>query len=372
MSPSSTCNPSLTRLWYAELEAICRNTGRRAIVVTHEPRLIVPTDLADLRSVWLFAPGSAPRRIADGISPPHASAVQGDLAQNPSLVSDLVFSSRPVLVEGPTDKAALEVAAARVLDAGSRMQTDYIPCGGVVGVARWFEIGKVLGVDVRAIVDLDGLFEPAIGRGLDAEPIMADRYRSQWQARSTADLLKPIRQAAKTDGVQGPAGLRTWLADRLSREEEDPATLRAVQLIEAARTAGLWLHPRGDLEAVLGLSGKDLAEARRSAGRAGELDEVVAWASKPVDRDGAVQRIIRLEVERLASEIQRNALGTGALTSDSVPAEPGEHDFLAGAPTADGKFRLEVRWPTELSGYWVEFDRHTSPHDMDLRPPVSA
>ena len=369
--PELHLHPSLTRLWYSELDAMCRDTGRRAIIVTHEPRLIAPVNLIDLRSIWLFSPGAAPKLIADGIGLAQQRSIEGDLTQNPALVSDLVFSPRPVLVEGPTDRAALETASARLLDAGSRLQTDYIPCGGVVGVARWFEIGKGLGVDVRAIVDLDGLFDPAVGRVLDTDPIMRRTYRSQWQAKGTAELLRPIRQAAKHEGVKGSAGLRSWLADRLMRNSEDRATLRASQLIDAARAAGLWLHRPGDLESVLGLSAKDVIQARRAATDACALDEVVEWASKQVDRDDAVRRIVRLEVERLASEVQRNALAMGALRSDSLAREPGEHEIVVGALAANGKYRLEVRWPDELSGYWVEFDRHTSPHEMDLRPPES-
>ena len=99
--PELHLHPSMARLWTAELVRECRTGGRHAIVVTHQPELIEPKSYDGLSAVWSFAAGREPRRMTDSILDQQRPRVESSLARNPRLISQLVFSPRPVLVEGP-------------------------------------------------------------------------------------------------------------------------------------------------------------------------------------------------------------------------------------------------------------------------------
>ncbi len=109
--PELHLHPAMARMWLSELEQQCSDTGRRAIVVTHSPALVRPSTATALSSIWYFAFGQPAVRLSDAMLDEQANRVSASLAANPTLVSDLVFSPRPVLVEGPTDAAALKYRA---------------------------------------------------------------------------------------------------------------------------------------------------------------------------------------------------------------------------------------------------------------------
>src|ERR1017187_2681030 len=145
----------------------CEASGRRAVVITHEPRLVDPQSCGDLNGIWLFRPLRQPVRVSEPIQSIQKT-VDRDLGFNPQLVSDLVFSPDPVLIEGDQDLAAFQSAARRIGTHSSVSQTDFIRCGGVDAVARWLEIARGLGLKVRAVADLDALFNPSFARTVDA------------------------------------------------------------------------------------------------------------------------------------------------------------------------------------------------------------
>ena len=54
--PELNLHPSLTRLWMNLLRDECQASRRKAIVITHEPRLVDPRAYTDLEGIWLFRP----------------------------------------------------------------------------------------------------------------------------------------------------------------------------------------------------------------------------------------------------------------------------------------------------------------------------
>lgn len=175
--PELHLHPAMARLWVGDLERVCRERACRAIVVTHEPSLVRPTTASDLQSLYSFRPGEPALALSDCVAPGTEERVTSSLSEYPELVSKLVFSPRPVLVEGPTDVAGLTVTLKRTEPPEVVAQTDFVPCGGSSEVALWFEIATRAGMDVRAVADLDACLTPEIQRVMDSDPVVVARYR---------------------------------------------------------------------------------------------------------------------------------------------------------------------------------------------------
>jgi hypothetical protein len=197
--PELHLHPAMARLWLSELQTECRASGRRAVIVTHEPLLIRPTTAEDLAALWFFRPGKSPVNISKAVISQQYDRVKASLQENPSLISDLAFSPRPVLVEGGHDVAALNTSLARVCPPEAVSQTDLIPCGGSSLVAMWFEIARKLGLDVRAVADLDALFTQDLQRSLNDIPEVRDAYTQRLAAQppTTKMVLASIVQATR-------------------------------------------------------------------------------------------------------------------------------------------------------------------------------
>ena len=167
--PELHLHPSLARLWLAELQFECRTTDRRALVVTHEPRLLTPKTLDEMQSILVFRPDGSRRGLAVIYRKVVLREIETSLAENPQLVGDIVFSPRPVLVEGPGDVAAFTQTSAAVLDREAFAQTDLVPCGGKSKMPLWLRVTREVGLDVRCVLDLDAIFTPEVRNQLETE-----------------------------------------------------------------------------------------------------------------------------------------------------------------------------------------------------------
>jgi hypothetical protein len=368
--PELHLHPAMARLWLAELQKECARTNRRAIVVTHEPGLVRPKTADDLRSIWLFAPESSPQLIGDQILAAQEPRVAASLEDNPELVSALVFSPRPVLVEGTHDVAAMSAALTRTQPAEVVEQTDLIRCGGTGGVALWFEIATKLSLDVRAVADLDALFDAAVRRAMDARPDVTQRYQKELgvEPPTTVEALKSIQERMGNEGVDAnPRAKAEWLTDL----EGDGHANRRNQILQIWRDAGLWLHPQNRLEHVLGLEDKGISGARHAASEPGEIDAVAAWAAYHLDPTGDIKILLGAAVERIAHHIVE-ALRLEPERQFNAPVGPTaavDDQLVDVTPIGNGGHRLTVKVPDEFAGYWVEFTRDTPPSSLTLGPP---
>jgi hypothetical protein len=274
--PELHLHPSMARLWLSEVQQICSTSERRAVIVTHEPGLIKPIKADDLEAIYYFASDTPAKAIADSIGPANAARVTASLLYNPGLVSQLVFSPRPVLVEGPTDVAALTASLARTQPAAVLAQTELIECGGSGQVAMWFEIAYAMGADVRAVADLDACLAPEVQRVMDRQTSVTDRYRADLSAEpaTTSEVLRTLFPVMnKAEVSKSPKERAKWLAET---PEGTGYKSRVQKLIAAWKDAGLWLHEAGTLEDVLGISEKGKEVAQRAAASAGPIDDVAA------------------------------------------------------------------------------------------------
>jgi hypothetical protein len=370
--PELHLHPAMARLWVSELEKECRDTGRHSVIVTHEPSLVRPKSADDLGALWLFMPGQAPIRCQDQILPVQMERVTASIQQNPEIISQLAFSPRPVLVEGPHDVAALTTALSRTQPPEVVAQTDLVSCGGSGAVAMWFEISRKLGIDVKAVADLDSLFAPEVTRTMDTLPEVTACYAADLAAEParTGTVVRPLVVAMDKAGVASdPKSRARWLAGSVPEEGN---RVRKEKVIEIWRSAGIWLHPQGTLEDVLEIANKGTSEARSAAEAAGEIDDVAAWCAYRLDASGEVFNLLSAMIERIAHDvIEALRLSPEAQFTDFSGANAdGDARLAQIVPLGDGRHRLIVRTPEEFSGYWVDFSRETRPAEIVLRPPA--
>lgn len=370
--PELHLHPSMVRLWTSELERECRSKDRRAIIVSHEPTLLKPSRASDLRAVRIFTPNSPSTAISEHVAPASADRVTASLQHNPQLVSQLVFSPRPVLVEGVHDVAALATAMSRSQPPEVVAQTDLVECGGSGGVALWFEIARKLNLDVRAVADLDAVLAPEVQRVMDANTEVVARYRSDlaMEPPTTSNVIRPLLEAMNKEGVSpDPKSRAKWLAEKI------PAStgwsFRLDKLLDIWKDAGLWLHPQGTLEAVLGIPMKGKEAAQAAASAPGPIDLVSDWCAFSLDPLGDVEVLLGAAVERIAHSIME-ALRVNPETEFRAPvggSAVSDARLANITPLGDGRHRLTVKKPDAFAGYWLDFSRDTPSNKLILQKP---
>lgn len=373
--PELHLHPSITRLWLAELDRELTESGRRAIVVTHEPSLVRPAAASDLDSLWLFKKNSAPLNVGAQLIQPQHGRVTASITENPQLVGQLVFSPRPVLLEGKHDVAAVSTALKRNEPAAVVAQTDLVDCGGRGGVALWLEICTKLGLDVKAVADLDVVFAPDVQRIIDQLPGVIDAYCETFSDRllSTGAALKQIIAAANAANIPSDERSRAnWLA---TSDQIDPIIVaRRDKILEIWRTKNLWIHPQGRLEEVLGIEKRDAAQARLAAEQQGAIDAVTAWLAYKLDLSGTLKNILGSTIERLAHSIlEAQGATPGVKLSKPVgPLSESMSQLVRVEPVGDNEHLITVLRPTEFKGYWVRFSRDTPTSKLTLEPPSAG
>lgn len=373
--PELHLHPSLTRLWLSELERVCRSSNRRSVVVTHEPSMVKPATAADLQALWLFSPGRPSEPLSHHVRDGLDARVTASLQNNPQLVSDLVFSPRPVLVEGVHDVTALSVALSRTQPPEVVAQTDLIECGGSGGVALWFEIARSAGLDVRAVADLDACFAKEVQRVMDATDDVTARYRQDLAVEppKTSTVIRPLIDAANAGEVAtDPKSRAKWLASQVP-----PSTgwsSRRQKLLTIWKDVGLWLHSQGTLEDVLKIRTKGVEAAQAAAESPGDIDAVANWCAYSLDPMGDVEILLSAAVERIAHSIMEALrVNPEAQFTGPVGGSAGSDSRLVAVePLGNGRHRLRVRKPDALAGYWLDFSRHTPSSQLELQPPSLA
>jgi hypothetical protein len=370
--PELHLHPSMARIWLAELNRECSASGRCAIVVTHQPSLVKPQSAEDLKAIWLFAAGSRPLRVSDQVLPVQEERVTASLSENPQLVSQLVFSPRPVLVEGIHDAAAMTTALGRTQPAEVVAQTDLVDCGGSGSVGLWLEICQKLNLDVKAVADLDACFTNEVQRVMDSMPQVQGAYRNEFMVEPprTHKVLEPLIQEANRQKIATDEKSRAaWLSG--ATFDGSGFAARRNKLLSIWQDAGLWLHPQGTLEQVLSIPSKGVAQAKVAASVPSPIDDVVQWCAYRLDPSGDLELMLNVAAERAAHAImEAERTSPGVVFRAPVGGNAvADARLLRVDPVQDGRYRLTVIAPQQFIGYWLEFSRDTPSSDLQLQPP---
>lgn len=372
--PELHLHPALAQLWLAELARECESRQTNAIIVTHEPTLVRPKSADDLAHVWVFNPFGKPATIGSVLHPGTESRVTAALKKNPQLVSQLVFAPRPVLVEGPHDVAAISTALERTQVAPVIAQTELVATGSSGDTVVWFEIARRLNLDARAIADLDALFSADVHRTVEREPAVVDALATDLIADPPrmSVALRPLIEAANKAGVPANEKERgRWLADQVSTTSG--LSSRREKLLDMLKSIGLWLHPEGTIEDVLGIV-KGHADPATAALVPGAIDNVVAWCSYDMNPLGNLRHLLDAAIERIANGVTHALrLDPEALISGPLgPQSESDSQLVDVASRAGGRYRITVKRPTEFQGYFADIDRDTPPSAIQLSPPFRA
>jgi hypothetical protein len=372
--PELHLHPAMARLCIGELERECRKSGRHAIVVTHEPLLVNPTSAEDLGGIWLFQLDAPPMPFRSFVTDGQVDRVTASMARNPRIIGQLVFSPRPVLVEGILDVAAMTTAVQRSQEPEAIAQTDLIDCKGNGSVALWYTIAKKAGLDFRAVGDLDCILDSDVQHFMDGLPEISQRYRKELfiEPASTSAVVRPLFQAMNAAGVPVDRTKRAeWLANEVRNDTGHSARIKKV--VAVWRDLDFWIHEQGTLEDVLGIDAKQVEAVITAANTPGAIDEVTNWASYRLDPKGEVEELLGAAVERIAHRILEALRMSPDLQFTRPVGGTADSDsrLVDIAPLGDsGRHRLTVRTPVEFEGYWLEFDRTTPSEQMVLHPPV--
>lgn len=372
--PELHLHPALAQLWIAELNRECIERGAHAIVVTHEPTLLRPKSADDLKHIWLFRPGQIPTTVSSALHSGTEDRVTASLLKNPQLVSQLAFAPRPVLVEGPHDVAALGAALARTQPSAVTAQTEFVACGSSGDAVLWFEISGKLGLDVRAVADLDALFSADVHRTIERSDAVVHALRTELMVEPPrANIaIRPLIEAANAAGAEANEKARArWVADELPAESG--LKVRRDRLLEMLRGIGLWLHPEGTLEDVLGIT-KGQADPAVAAQTAGRIDLVAEWCAYDLDPLGELSHLLRSAVERIANNItQALGLDPEALIGGPVgPMSESDAQLVDVSARRDGMYRITVKAPADFVGFYAEVGRDTPPSQIQLNEPEEA
>lgn len=372
--PELHLHPALAQLWIAELNRECIERGRHAIVVTHEPTLLRPKSAEDLRHIWLFRPGQFPATVHSALHAGTESRVTASLLKNPQLLSQLAFAPRPVLVEGPHDVAAVGATLARTQPPAVTAQTELVACGSSGDAVLWFEIAGKLGLDVRAVADLDALFSADVHRTIERSDAIVQALRTELMVEPPrANLaIRPLVEAANAAEVDTNERARArWVADEIPAGSG--LEVRRDRLLQMLRGIGLWLHPEGTLEDVLGIT-KGQADPAVAARTPGKIDSVAEWCAYDLDPLGELSHLLNSAVERIANNITQ-ALGLdpeATIVGPVGPMSESDAQLVDVSAREGGVYRITVKAPVDFAGYYAEVDRDTAPSQIQLKAPEEA
>src|SRR5262249_36729623 len=142
------------------------------------------------------------------------------------------------------------------------------------------------------------------------------------------------------------------------------------RILEICKKGGLWLHPQGTLESVLGISDKGGDKARAAAEQPGPIDKVAMWCAFTLDLTGDVKILLNLTTERIAHGImEAQRIYPDRKFYAPVGTSERFDRLVEVTPTSTGKHRITVRRPEQFAGWWLEFDRSTPANELILHEP---
>lgn len=271
----------------------------QVLVSTHSPLMIAPEDASTAILVHK-QPGQGTKaraRLGDAVRHALAAGVaQKELLFELSRLGEVLFSDRILLVEGKTEQRLMPELFARVTGRTLRSaRVGFVPLGSSGDIPGAKRILEAMGLNVRAVVDLDFAFKVAPAVGI----VQADDSRIEGvRARSKA-LGPSLGFNTGDDGFPCKGGRLTaetaW--EELAKDEDVRREIEALH--PEFRKRGIWFWRSGAFEAVLGVDGKrsathaGLLERLGSASvedcvaDASSLEECLRWISEPWTNDPA-------------------------------------------------------------------------------------
>lgn len=245
-------------------------SGYQVIFSTHAPQMVPMDSIADTLIVrkdperGTYSLPTIRKTVAERINNARHQAETLFEFQN---AAQILFADRVVLMEGKTERRLIPLIARLegyiVPGEGS---TALLPLDGGGSVPKALDVLSAMGIDARAVVDLDFAFRVAIRKGWidrESEPV-------QCCLRILSDLESDGALELDNDGLPKKSSHGT-AEDGFARlaQHEDAADPLAT-LHKQLKAHNIWMWQKGSLEHHLGIRGKS---ERTWAGYALELQE---------------------------------------------------------------------------------------------------
>lgn len=174
--PELHLHPQFQRYLLDELKAVAgdpRSDGKKLIfLVTHSPILLELRSLSDLASILVFSHGAPPRRATPELfSDEERIKVRQALPSFHAAQRELLFSTSPIVVEGPFDAAVLMNVATRLELPLGAAGIGLTSMGGKYQLRAFRALTRVLAKPgARFVLDLDAVVDPKAVNCLDDDP----------------------------------------------------------------------------------------------------------------------------------------------------------------------------------------------------------
>jgi predicted ATP-dependent endonuclease of OLD family len=212
--------------------------GYQVVFATHSPLMVSGKDIPSTSVVSknLSSGTTVRERLKDTIE----RLIEDYSSQRKALMrfqnaGRILFSDRVLLVEGDTEERLLptlfELATGSTL---SQIRLALVPLNGAGSIPKSMEILEAMGLDVKALVDLDFVFDSAANRLFESDDPDRQHCRDVHDKRN----LNKAEEAKR-------------LAESGKAEEE------IARLHDKLKEQGYWLWPGGDFEYHFGVDGKD-------------------------------------------------------------------------------------------------------------------
>lgn len=265
----------------------------QVLVSTHSPLMIAPEDAPT--AILVHKPAGqgtmARARLGDAVRDALAAGkAQKELLFELSRLGEVLFSDRILLVEGKTEQRLVPELFARVTGRTLRgAKIGFVPLGSSGDIPGAKRILEAMGLNVRAIVDLDFAFKVAPSVGL----VPTDDARIEGVRTRSRALGASLGFQVSDDGFPCRGGdlnpEKAWEA----LAKDDDVCRRIAALHPELREQGIWFWKRGAFEAVMGIDGKQPSShagflerlsnesVQECAADAASLEECLSWVSEP-------------------------------------------------------------------------------------------
>lgn len=212
---------------------------------------------------------------------------------------------------------------------------------------------------------------------MDRREAVRNAYRKTLLAAppTTAVVIKPLIQAADKEQVPAnPKDRAAWLAALSDHDDEQGGLVeRRDQLLRLWKGQGVWVHPQGNLEHVLGLppEGKGREATTAAANESGPLDAVADWVAYQLDTASSTFELLSAAVRDWATKIQLQVRKNDAFRLSGTHPPTGARPLLRVEPLGPGRHRITVTGLDDFNDYWMEFTPELAVASMKLQPPVA-
>lgn len=262
--------------------------GYQVVFSTHSPLLIDRADLPETNIISKPAPQTG-TKVNKRVSESVRDVMEGDAAKQAQVLFELgnaieiLFCRKVLLVEGDTEPKVVPSLYSAVRGCSLRAdRTGVVRLSGSGDTGKALQVLAAMGVNARALVDLDFAFKQAVRSGLieadDPHRLVVKKWFHDHRTTHGITLCSEGFPTNQSDG--GAAGAYQKVA-------RDGANFASIQsLHNQLKAKGVWLWRKGSIEQVMGIdhkndpaaiTGKCLELARNGATALAEEEECRAF-----------------------------------------------------------------------------------------------